>query len=677
MPKIPSKPASLAERLKAKVEKPHAPHMVVVAYAGTGKTFTLIMGVAWAFGHRIWKDIQRNYAQKMNKRNLDKLDSGEITQEEMERRFVDVDQFQIVPSDEQLRIWEGLAESRGQVTTVTYCAFNKTVVQEFSRDWGWLAHLLQERCGVTLNFSTINALGNKTVTQMYGPKEISDDRTGEMLATLHGSTAKQLRKNQGVLFEAVTTLVHYAKINLLGWQGTKLGFHPEEITDGELDDLVEHYGIEVGDRQRRQYYGYVRGILGVSREVEKMIDFNDQNWLPIVNDLLLPKSDLLLVDEGQDLSRCKQEFCLRIGRRIVVVGDTHQAIYGYAGGDIESISRMQSLLGTVPPLLKEGVRVRLKPFAETKQPEQFGECLDVPDNDCVPVALDDQYRDNDALDDGIREVPIDQVEILPTPVEPLRLTVTFRCAQAIVKEAQRYVPDFKAHPSNPKGIVGAYDTTNFYPKVKDGDMILSRVNAPLIGYALRFMRQKRKAVVRGREFGKSLVSFVERFKAESILDLKVQIVTWQQKEVEKENNAVKPNETRIAAICDRVACILMFIQGCKTVDEVIDKIWLVFSGKLCPTCQRNFSEQADECPDCKTLLIYPKGITLSTVHGVKGLENDRVFLLCTKEAPIPYPFMAKLPWQVEQEDHLAYVGITRAKRELYWVYSPPEADEEY
>jgi superfamily I DNA/RNA helicase len=60
-------------------------------------------------------------------------------------------------------------------------------------------------------------------------------------------------------------------------------------------------------------------------------------------------------------------------------------------------------------------------------------------------------------------------------------------------------------------------------------------------------------------------------------------------------------------------------------------------------------------------------VVLGTVHRTKGLEADRVWVL--KPELIPHP-MAKAGWQQDQERNLAYVAVTRSKRELYWVGEP-------
>ena len=59
----------------------------------------------------------------------------------------------------------------------------------------------------------------------------------------------------------------------------------------------------------------------------------------------------------------------------------------------------------------------------------------------------------------------------------------------------------------------------------------------------------------------------------------------------------------------------------------------------------------------------PQGVTLSTLHSVKGLEYEKVWILNANQGTIPYK-KAKLAAQIEEERRLFYVGMTRAKKEL-------------
>lgn len=63
------------------------------------------------------------------------------------------------------------------------------------------------------------------------------------------------------------------------------------------------------------------------------------------------------------------------------------------------------------------------------------------------------------------------------------------------------------------------------------------------------------------------------------------------------------------------------------------------------------------------------GITLSTVHTMKGQENDVVFLIGMDDQTFPdYRAIQKGGLEMEQEKNNLYVAVTRAKRYLYITY---------
>lgn len=61
-------------------------------------------------------------------------------------------------------------------------------------------------------------------------------------------------------------------------------------------------------------------------------------------------------------------------------------------------------------------------------------------------------------------------------------------------------------------------------------------------------------------------------------------------------------------------------------------------------------------------------VTLSSLHGAKGLEWDVVFLAGIAEGLIPISY-AQTPQAVAEERRLLYVGITRARQQLYVSYA--------
>ena len=58
------------------------------------------------------------------------------------------------------------------------------------------------------------------------------------------------------------------------------------------------------------------------------------------------------------------------------------------------------------------------------------------------------------------------------------------------------------------------------------------------------------------------------------------------------------------------------------------------------------------------------GVRILSLHSAKGLEFDTVFLPQLCEGYLPYK-KAVLPEDIEEERRLFYVGMTRAKNELY------------
>ena len=58
-------------------------------------------------------------------------------------------------------------------------------------------------------------------------------------------------------------------------------------------------------------------------------------------------------------------------------------------------------------------------------------------------------------------------------------------------------------------------------------------------------------------------------------------------------------------------------------------------------------------------------LTLSTIHSAKGLEWETVFLIGLVEGVLPVSFSLDNEDSIEEEHRLFYVGITRAKEQLY------------
>jgi DNA helicase-2/ATP-dependent DNA helicase PcrA len=82
-----------------------------------------------------------------------------------------------------------------------------------------------------------------------------------------------------------------------------------------------------------------------------------------------------------------------------------------------------------------------------------------------------------------------------------------------------------------------------------------------------------------------------------------------------------------------------------------------------------FLEDVALMSDVDTMDDRAQGMTLITLHMVKGLEFPVVFMLGMEEGLFPHSRSLDSPSGLEEERRLAYVGMTRAKDRLYLFHA--------
>jgi len=83
----------------------------------------------------------------------------------------------------------------------------------------------------------------------------------------------------------------------------------------------------------------------------KQFDYVDMVYLPCIdNKYFIPKYDIVLCDEIQDMNRSQQMIIKKLskkeGGRTIAVGDNFQTLYGFAGSDSNSFNRFLNLPNT-------------------------------------------------------------------------------------------------------------------------------------------------------------------------------------------------------------------------------------------------------------------------------------------------------------------------------------------
>ena len=64
-----------------------------------------------------------------------------------------------------------------------------------------------------------------------------------------------------------------------------------------------------------------------------------------------------------------------------------------------------------------------------------------------------------------------------------------------------------------------------------------------------------------------------------------------------------------------------------------------------------------------------EAVNLMTLHSVKGLEFNCVFVVGCEDGLLPYSLFEDKKSDIDEERRLLYVGMTRAKKYLYLTYA--------
>lgn len=215
----------------------------------------------------------------------------------------------------------------------------------------------------------------------------------------------------------------------------------------------------------------------------------------------------------------------------------------------------------------------------------------------------------------------------------LSLSVSFRCSQNVIKKAQEIVPDIKALPNAPEGLVRE---GNVLEEAESGDFVLCRTTMPLVKLFFEYLIQGKKAIIKGSDIGVHLIELIGK------INNVEKLITFWEGELSKFRNDLKkegvlnPNEhSGYTTLEDKVTTLLFLARIADSIVDLKFKIKTIFTDEI-------------------------QGIVLSTIHKIKGLEANRVFIV----RPDLLPMQTAKPWQYVQEKNLEYVAYTRAKHEL-------------
>lgn len=230
------------------------------------------------------------------------------------------------------------------------------------------------------------------------------------------------------------------------------------------------------------------------------------------------------------------------------------------------------------------------------------------------------------------------------------LPVTYRCAKSIVRVAQVFSPETIARDGAPEGRV--LNNCHVHD-IASGDMVLSRSRTPLMKLYVKLLKMERPCYIKGSEIGRDLLDLLDTVDPElDLLHTDMQsdgvFVRLYDRMLNERNRIMEKRgldftdatlSMRVMDMYDSINSLMALSSGLNTRQELVDRI------------ERMFDEENN-------------GICLSTVHKAKGLEADRVFILCNSTMPST---LAKKDWEKRQELNIQYVAYTRPKTLLGFV----------
>lgn len=356
-------------------------------------------------------------------------------------------------------------------------------------------------------------------------------------------------------------------------------------THENLAEIADHFGINfILDNAWSLTYIFdaVAALHRSTTADVSAVDYDDMIYFPAAGLVPCEKFDYVIVDECQDLNQAQIKLAfnsLKAGGRILATGDEFQSMYGFRGADADA----------VPNIIA-------------------------------------------AMTDDAGQAPT----ILP-------LSVTYRCPTTVVEMVNARFPEiaFEAAPNAKTGTIQSVPMSFLLDNVKTDDLILCRINAPLVSVCYSLIRSGKKATIRGRDIGKGLIDLIEKVqKRTSVYDLNAllsELAEYEANEVSKLIAAKK--FSRAAMIEDQVETIVAVSDGCFSIQDVKTRIGEIFTD--------------DQI-----------GVVLSSVHRAKGDEANSVYIL--EPGLMPHP-LAEQDWELVQERNIEYVALTRTKDRLFFV----------
>jgi len=211
-------------------------------------------------------------------------------------------------------------------TSILCLAFNKKIAVE-----------MQQRLPSNCTAMTLNSLGHRVWSEATGRRlRVEGGKTGDLLMTyvkeeLHGDGASFAYKNLGDLIKTIDF-------------GKACGYIPTGTYEKAKRLFDDDFFLHIEQKVSPLEQDIIRDVTlrSLKAAMQGLCDYNDQILMPTVFHGAFPRYPLVLVDEAQDLSALNHATLRKLvgTRRLIAVGDSRQAIYGFRGAHEDSMAKL-------------------------------------------------------------------------------------------------------------------------------------------------------------------------------------------------------------------------------------------------------------------------------------------------------------------------------------------------
>jgi DNA helicase-2/ATP-dependent DNA helicase PcrA len=435
------------------------------------------------------------------------------------------------PSKYQLAVYKHLLHGSGDALIEAVAGSGKTttilhavkIIKTMNKSWLFVAFNRSIRTEINDRLKadgfpqlakTCHSIGfqalSKYCNQEFGKKHLKDTADDKKYRKIAIDITHIKIKPKNNLDERTTIAALYQLSNLARLTLTD----PRDIE--ALEEMADHYNVIVTqsqnkdklseteakarpkeeDRLKNAILSNIKTVIDIGIDTVKtqgVYDYTDQLYLPYVWDLQPYQSDIILVDECQDLSAAQLDLilkCRKPGGKMIFVGDSRQAVYGFAGADAASFWNIQKRTGAT----------------------------------LLPLSI--CYRCPTQHVDLARPI-VPQIEAAPWAKEGILETISHDDAIPMIKEQ------------------------------KGQCLIICRLTAPLVKMCLELIGKGIAARVRGREIGEQLITIVDAvsdlpyYTWGNFIQC---LETYEQAQIAKLSK-IEDNEMAIQTLSDKVAAI--------------------------------------------------------------------------------------------------------------------------